>query len=588
MITPVSQCCSRVIFLYYYLSNRISATIVPTMALKTTKYKVEPFICGNIILVGMMGAGKTTVGRSLAHHTGKRFFDSDHEIQTRTGVKIPVIFEIEGEEGFRRREAEVLRGLVKRNNIVLATGGGAILSKENRKLLRQHGTVVYLHAPVSDLLQRTRLDKNRPLLQTKNVHARLKELYLQRDSLYREMAHLVIDSSRQSIRHLANRLVRKLIILNQKSIINQENMQTITVNLAKPSDRSYPIHVGSSLLQQMNFILPYLPQKRVAIVSNTTVAPLYMDKLRAALQNEGVESVPIILPDGESYKNWETLNQIFDALLSHRCERNTTIIALGGGVVGDLSGFAAASFLRGVPFIQIPTTLLAQVDSSVGGKTGINHPQGKNMIGAFYQPSLVIADSATLDTLPKREYLAGIAEIIKYGLIRDLVFFEWLEQNMTRLLARDPKILHETIRRSCENKAEIVAADELEGGVRALLNLGHTFGHAIENAMGYGVWLHGEAVAVGTIMAAELSQRMKLISQNDVARIRKIFVQTGLPVAAPKLAPEKYLQLMTLDKKVSAGKKRFILLNRIGEATMHDNIPEALLIETLQACSADE
>ncbi|WP_293007021.1 3-dehydroquinate synthase [Nitrosomonas sp.] len=366
-------------------------------------------------------------------------------------------------------------------------------------------------------------------------------------------------------------------------------MQTIAVDFTPSSEkRSYPIHIGYGILQQVDLIVSCLPQKRVAIVSNTTIAPFYLNKLRAALEEKGVSSVPIILPDGEAHKNWETLNLIFDALLENHCERNTTILALGGGVIGDLSGFAAATYLRGVPFIQIPTTLLAQVDSSVGGKTGINHPSGKNMIGAFYQPRMVLADSATLNTLPIRELRAGLAEIIKYGLIRDPAFFEWLEQNMHRLLARDPVILNEAIQRSCENKAEIVAADEKEKGIRALLNLGHTFGHAIENGMGYGVWLHGEAVAAGTVMAAELSRRMKLISEADVHRIRKILLQAELPVIAPKMPAEKYLQLMTLDKKVEAGKSRFIVLNRIGEAVMRADIAPAILNETILACMSNE
>ncbi len=537
---------------------------------------------GNIFLVGMMGSGKTTIGRSLANYTGKKFVDSDHEIQERTGVKIPVIFEIEGEAGFRKRETEVLQELVKMDNIVLATGGGAILSENNRELLKLHGTVVYLRAAVNDLQRRTRHDKNRPLLQTKNLHKRLTQLFAERDVFYREAAHLIIDSGSQGIRNLVNRLAQQLVAYKKKN----EMIQTITVDLANsPEQRSYPIHIGHNLLDQADLILPHLLQKRVAIISNTTVAPLYLDKLCEGLQRHGITSVPIILPDGESYKNWETMNEIFDALLTHRCERNTTIIALGGGVVGDLTGFAAASFLRGVPFIQVPTTLLAQVDSSVGGKTGINHPQGKNMIGAFYQPQLVLADSSTLNTLPDREFRAGIAEIIKYGLIRDLNFFTWLEKNMTQLLAKEPDVLQEAIRRSCEMKAEIVAADEKESGVRALLNLGHTFGHAIENGMGYGVWLHGEAVAAGIIMAAELSRRMNLINKADVLRIRKIFVDTGLPVVPPDFSADKYCELMSLDKKVSAGKIRFILLKRMGEASLYSDIPVDVLNDTIVACT---
>ena len=546
----------------------------------------------NIILVGMMGAGKTTIGKALANSLGKEFIDSDHEIQDRTGVKIPVIFEIEGEAGFRKRESEVLAELVKKSNIVLATGGGAVLSRENRQILRRGGIVIYLRASVNDLYRRTRYDKNRPLLQTQNLFARLSELYVQRDALYREAAHVIIDSGKQGVRFLVQKLINKLISIDFNTIMqnnNKNSMQTITVDFTPSSEkRSYSIHIGHGILQQVDLIVSCLPQKRVAIVSNTTIAPLYLDNLRVALEKQGVISVSIILPDGEVHKNWETLNLIFDALLKNHCERNTAILALGGGVIGDLTGFAAATYLRGVPFIQIPTTLLAQVDSSVGGKTGINHPLGKNMIGAFYQPRMVLADSATLNTLPDRELRAGLAEIIKYGLIRDPAFFDWLERNIHRLLARDPVTLNEAIQRSCENKAEIVAADEKEEGVRALLNLGHTFGHAIENGMGYGVWLHGEAVAAGIVLAADLSRRMKLISEADVSRIRKIFLQAGLPVVAPRMPPEKYLQLMMLDKKVDAGRARFIVLNRIGEAVMRADISPAILNETILACMSDE
>jgi 3-dehydroquinate synthase len=365
-------------------------------------------------------------------------------------------------------------------------------------------------------------------------------------------------------------------------------MQTITVKLdSTPGERSYPIHIGEGILSQPELFLGRLPQKRVAIVSNTTVAPLYMETLRSALGSHGVVSVPVVLPDGEEYKNWQTLNLIYDALLAHRCERGTSIVALGGGVVGDLTGFAAATYLRGVPFFQVPTTLLAQVDSSVGGKTGINHRLGKNMIGAFYQPRAVIADTATLDTLPDRELRAGIAEIVKYGLIRDLAFLEWLEENIAGLLARDAGILVEAIRRSCINKAEVVEADERESGVRALLNLGHTFGHAIENAMGYGVWLHGEAVAAGTLLAAELSQRMHLLNSGDVTRIRELYVRVGLPSVAPNLGTEEYLRLMGLDKKVEGGKMRFVLLESIGRAIVRSDVPADMLAATLAECTGN-
>jgi len=355
-------------------------------------------------------------------------------------------------------------------------------------------------------------------------------------------------------------------------------MQTLTVDLG---DRSYPIYIGTGLIDRADLILPHLKQKRVAIVTNTTVGPLYLDRLTSTLEGAGVQVLPIVLPDGEVYKNWETLNSIFDALLSNRAERKTTLIALGGGVIGDLTGFAAASYQRGVPFIQVPTTLLAQVDSSVGGKTGINHPLGKNMIGAFYQPQLVLADTETLNTLPDRELSAGLAEVIKYGLIRDLAFFEWLEANMAKLVARDTEALAYAIRRSCENKAEVVAADERESGQRALLNLGHTFGHAIETGMGYGNWLHGEGVAAGTLLAADLSRRMGLIGQVDVDRIQALFERAKLPTRAPDLGYDAYMSYMGVDKKVEAGRIRFVLLKAIGEAFVTADYPADLLRKTL-------
>jgi 3-dehydroquinate synthase len=355
-------------------------------------------------------------------------------------------------------------------------------------------------------------------------------------------------------------------------------MQTLTVELG---DRSYSIHIGQNLLSRADLIVPHLKRKQVVVVTNTTVAPLYLEKLAEPLRAHGVTVLPIILPDGEQYKNSETLNLIYDALLSNRCERNTTLIALGGGVVGDMTGYAAATFLRGVPFIQIPTTLLSQVDSSVGGKTGINHPLGKNMIGAFYQPQLVLADTDTLNTLPDRELSAGIAEVIKYGLIRDPDFFAWLETNMTLLRVRNPQAMAYAIYRSCQNKATVVAADEKENGERALLNLGHTFGHAIENGMGYGVWLHGEGVAAGTMLAADLSRRMGWLSAADVERIERSFQSGGLPTKAPALGVEKYLDLMGLDKKVADGKIRLILLKSIGKAVMTGDYPQDLLQKTL-------
>lgn len=342
-------------------------------------------------------------------------------------------------------------------------------------------------------------------------------------------------------------------------------MQTLSVDLG---DRSYPIHIGAGLLGRADLIVPHLAQKRVVIVTNTTVAPLYLDRLTKTLTDAGVQVTPIILPDGEVYKDWQTLNLIFDALLQSRAERKTTLIALGGGVIGDMTGFAAASYQRGVPFIQIPTTLLSQVDSSVGGKTGINHPLGKNMIGAFYQPKVVLADTDTLKTLPARELSAGLAEVIKYGLIWDAEFFDWLESNMSQLRALDQAAISHAIYRSCEIKAQVVGEDEREGGIRAILNLGHTFGHAIESGMGYGNWLHGEAVAAGMVLAADASCRKGWLTKADVERSRALMRAAGLPDSAPDLGVEKYLDYMGHDKKVEAGKIRFVLLKKIGEAVI--------------------
>ncbi len=356
-------------------------------------------------------------------------------------------------------------------------------------------------------------------------------------------------------------------------------MQTLNVDLG---ERSYPIYIGNNLLGDPDLIKPFINGHQVLIVSNVTVAPLYLDKVQKSL--DGFTCETVVLPDGEEYKNLETLNNIFDALLEKRFERKCTIVALGGGVIGDMAGFAAACYQRGVPFIQIPTTLLAQVDSSVGGKTGVNHPLGKNMIGAFYQPCCVIADTNTLNTLDDRQFCAGIAEVIKYGLIRDLPFLEWLEQNMDSLLHREPEALAYAIKRSCENKADVVAADEKEVGMRATLNLGHTFGHAIEAATGYGKWLHGEAVGTGMLMAADLSHRMGMLSSDDVQRVDNLIDHARLPTRAPaNMDYQAFMKYMSVDKKVEAGEIRFVLLKSIGEAIITSEYDSKLLEATVEA-----
>ena len=362
--------------------------------------------------------------------------------------------------------------------------------------------------------------------------------------------------------------------------------QTVPIELG---DRSYSIVIGLGLIGVAHCYAALPPAASALVVTNATVEPLYAHALRTGLAARYANVHWVVLPDGEAHKTWQTLNLIFDALLQHGCDRNTVLFALGGGVVGDMTGFAAASYMRGVPFVQVPTTLLAQVDSSVGGKTGINHPLGKNMIGAFHQPLLVVCDLDTLDTLPARELSAGLAEVIKYGPIYDMDFMAWLEGHIDALLARDRTALAHAVRRSCEIKAAVVGADEREAGLRAILNFGHTFGHAIESGMGYGVWLHGEGVGAGMLMAAELSRRLGLVDAAFCARLQALVARAGLPVRAPVLDAGdnagRYLELMRVDKKAQAGEIRFVLIDGPGKAVLR-SAPDALVREVVDACCA--
>lgn len=355
------------------------------------------------------------------------------------------------------------------------------------------------------------------------------------------------------------------------------HIQTVTVDLGT---RHYPIHIGSGLLNDASLLTPHINGKQVMIVTNTTIAPLYLSCLKKILVNYHVSEV--VLPDGEQYKNLTTLNLIFDALLSEKHNRTTTLIALGGGVIGDMTGFAASCYQRGVHFIQIPTTLLSQVDSSVGGKTGVNHTLGKNMIGAFYQPQCVIIDIDTLQTLPAREFSAGLAEVIKYGLIQDAEFFQYLETNIDQLIVRDANAIIHAIKRSCEIKANIVGQDEKESGIRAILNLGHTFGHAIETAQGYGQWLHGEAVGAGMMMAVYLSHLHGDISKTDLQRIYHLINKAKLPTHPPEeITQTQWMELMSVDKKVLDGSLRLVLLNTLGKAHVTANFNKEALLKTL-------
>lgn len=532
----------------------------------------------NVFLIGPMGSGKTAVGKQLARALNLEFIDADAEIERRTGVNIPFIFEKEGEAGFREREREVIDALTQLESVVIATGGGAILLPENRERLEKRGCVVYLETSVAQQLERTRHSKQRPLLNTDDPESKLQALMAAREPLYQSIADITVNTDGQRVAAVCDKILSELKCLDRsKGEMTDRNMQALRIDLGA---RSYPIYIGQGLLGDRDLMNDAVKQRDVFVVTNDRVGPLYLQRLVESLAGKRVESIQ--LPDGEAHKTLSTVSAIFDALVAARMNRDAVIVALGGGVVGDMAGFAAACYQRGIDYVQAPTTLLAQVDSSVGGKTAVDHPGGKNLIGAFHQPRAVIADTATLDTLPDRELRAGLAEVVKYGFIRDAVFLDWIDAHATALLARDSAALAHAIRRSCEIKAEVVGIDEREQGLRAILNFGHTFGHAIETATGYGDWLHGEAVAAGMVIAADMSRRLGNISSADYERVKRIVARLELPVEAPKIGAQRALDLMGMDKKVLSGKIRLVLLKSLGEATVTGDFPPDVLRATLE------
>lgn len=542
-----------------------------------------------------MGSGKTAVGKAVARLLRLQFIDSDAEIERRTGVDITYIFEREGEAGFRQREREIIDELTQRQRCLLSTGGGAVIAEASRAVLHERGFVVYLHTSVEEQAERTAHGHHRPLLaNAPNPAQRLAELMAFREPLYRGVAHAVVNTDRRKVQAVAEDVAAAYRAATASATADAVNSPA--GELAVTSQRldvvlpgtAYPIHIGAGMLDDAAAWCSQVPTGPLLVVTNPTVAPLYLARMLAALQAAvpGRRVHTCVVPDGEQHKSLATLGLVFDALVEHRIPRDGGLVALGGGVIGDLTGFAAATWQRGVACVQVPTTLLAQVDSSVGGKTAVNHPGGKNLIGAFHQPSVVIADTATLATLPPREYAAGLAEVAKYGFIMDAPFIGWLEANASLLRARDATALAYAIRRSCECKAQLVAIDEREQGPRALLNLGHTFGHAIEAGAGYGEYLHGEAVAIGTVMAAGLSHRLGWLSAADVQRLRGLLEMLGLPVTAPRLGVDRTLELMRLDKKVLKGQLRLVLLRQLGEGVVTADYPEEALLAELQAAVA--
>ncbi len=526
-----------------------------------------------------MGAGKTSIGRRLAARLGLPFHDADVEIELAAGCSIAELFARFGEAEFRAGERRVIRRLLAGEPIVLATGGGAFMDPDTRTAVRRDAVSLWLRAPLATLVRRVSQRSHRPLLANGDPAQILQALIEKRHPLYAE-ADLVVDCSDESPEHTTSRVLDALLEWNAPR----------RLSLALQAG-SYDVVVGEGLLGRAGGLLaPVLPQKRCIIVTDSIVAPLYLSTLQEGLSVAGFDSQAIIVPPGERAKSIEHYTSVVDQMLNARVERRTAVVALGGGVVGDLAGFAAATVLRGLPFVQIPTTMLAQVDSSVGGKTGINTAQGKNLLGAFHQPRMVLADTSTLSSLPPRELRAGYAELVKAGLIGDAAFFGWCEGHASSILGEDRHVQAEAILRACAFKAQVVGDDEREerpNQGRALLNLGHTFGHAIEAECGYGAVLHGEAVAAGIGLAFRLATRLGDVSQADTDRVIAHLNSVGLPGDMSRLnrrlSADRLLHHMSRDKKMRDGVLHLILPLAIGQCHSTSATPAALVREILMA-----
>ncbi|MBI5233936.1 MAG: 3-dehydroquinate synthase [Deltaproteobacteria bacterium] len=518
----------------------------------------------NIIITGFMGTGKSSVARRLALKMGLKPMDTDELIEKEAGMSVKDIFRTSGEKGFRALEKTVIERLSQGgfgHGLVLATGGGAVIDPVNREALRRWGVVINLRASIDEILERVGKGDERPLLNEKDNRFTVETLLKQRQEAYLE-ADLVIDTTKKNVEEVVSLIADFLC------------MRTVRVELA---ERSYPIYIRRGIIESAGSIMKKAGLKgKAAVVTNPVVKKLFLKPLVDSLKNEGFDVCVIEVPDGEEYKTLENVSLIYDRLIEERMERTSPIIALGGGVIGDITGFVAATYLRGVPYIQVPTTLLAQVDSSIGGKTAVNHSKGKNLIGSFYQPSMVIIDPDVLKTLAERHLSAGFAEVVKYGAIRDRAFFSFLEKNTKSLKSLCDEALF-AIELSCRIKASIVSADERESDQRAILNFGHTFGHAVETLTGYSRYMHGEAVAIGMVMAGGLSVRKGLCPEDVLQRIKSLLEAFSLPVCPPKIKPSDFIDCMRLDKKVKDKKIRFILLREIGEVVITEVHEEELL-----------
>jgi len=533
----------------------------------------------SIVLVGLMGAGKTAIGKRLAAQLGLPFFDADQEIERAAGATVAEIFAKHGEAHFRTGEKRVIQRLLANGRIVLAPGGGAFMDPETRAIIRERGISIWLRCPLPILLQRVKGRTHRPLLNAGDPAEILRRLSAERSPLYAQ-ADIIIDGSEDPAQVTTSNVLAALAAYKAP--------RRVPVQL---SQSAYEVLIGDGILRRAGALMaPILPQPRCIIVTDDIVAGLHLATLQTSLNEVGITHQSIVVPAGEASKSLASWQGLVETLLDYKADRTTTIVALGGGVTGDLAGFAAAATLRGLPFVQVPTTLLAQVDSSVGGKTGINSPHGKNLIGAFHQPMLVIADTGVLSTLPPRECRAGYAEIVKAGLIADAALYAWCEANAQAMLGGDASLLAQAVEKAVRFKAQIVGDDEREtrpNDGRALLNLGHTFAHALEAETGYGQGLlHGEAVATGLVLATHLSALLGLCPQEDTSRVAVHLEAVGLPIRIAALPAERLLAHMKQDKKMRGGRLHFVLTRGIGQAFTSNDVPEELVHTVLLANGA--
>ncbi|RJQ54533.1 MAG: 3-dehydroquinate synthase [Nitrospiraceae bacterium] len=525
-----------------------------------------------IVLTGFMGTGKTSVGRELCRKLGYQFIDTDTLIEEREGTPVSLIFKKKGEDYFRKLEQAVIEEVSHLKNVVIATGGGVIKNRKNVDNLGRRGIIIWLKAEPAIILKRVMTEGGkRPLLEVEEPLKEINKLLTERLPLYGQ-ADASVDTNYITPEEAAQEIVEMLCL----------DARSVKVDL---KERSYYIVIGSKVLRKLGLRLKEFRPSRVAVVSNKTVFPLYGDTVLKALDEYGIKPEVILIPDGEEYKDFTWAYNIHGELLKAGFDRNGLLVALGGGVVGDITGFVASTYMRGIRYVQVPTTLLAQVDSSVGGKTGVNHPLGKNMIGTFYQPSFVLIDVDTLRTLPKGEFSSGMAEAIKYGVIADTKLFDYLENNREDILSLGDGIIH-IIKRSCEIKADIVSKDEREAGLRAILNFGHTVGHAVETVTEYKKYLHGEAVSIGMCAAADIAVRMKIFRKKEADRIRNLLESYKLPCAMPDaLSLDKIITAVEIDKKTKAGSLTFILPESIGKARIEEGVDRGMIKKVVAAIS---